>query len=245
MGTTVVEKAGDAAVTNLQPFIPAPVWDASAGTFPLGDLAGYTHKVSVGGTVGGVVFTTNDALVAEKNAPSTTIFAGNWQKWVISGQVLSVNTRTGAVVLNSSDVTLGNCDNTSDANKPVSTATQTALNLKANLASPTFTGTVTIPSAVISGLRLSTSTKTTTYSIVSTDYTLRADATVGAFTITLPTAVGIDGQVFVIKKIDATGNSVTIATTSSQTIDGNLTAIINSRYLSITVQSNGTNWDII
>ena len=38
-------------------------------------------------------------------------------------------------------VGLGNVDNTSDANKPVSTATQTALNLKANLASPTFTGT--------------------------------------------------------------------------------------------------------
>ncbi len=39
-------------------------------------------------------------------------------------------------------VGLGNVDNTSDASKPVSTATQTALNLKANLASPTFTGTV-------------------------------------------------------------------------------------------------------
>lgn len=39
-------------------------------------------------------------------------------------------------------VGLGNADNTSDANKPVSTAQQTALNLKANLASPTFTGTV-------------------------------------------------------------------------------------------------------
>jgi hypothetical protein len=39
-------------------------------------------------------------------------------------------------------VGLGNVDNTSDANKPVSTATQTALDLKANLASPTFTGTV-------------------------------------------------------------------------------------------------------
>lgn len=37
------------------------------------------------------------------------------------------------------DVGLGNLDNTSDANKPVSTAQQTALNLKANLASPTFT----------------------------------------------------------------------------------------------------------
>ena len=42
-------------------------------------------------------------------------------------------------------VGLGNVDNTSDANKPVSTATQTALNLKADLASPTFTGTVTLP----------------------------------------------------------------------------------------------------
>ena len=37
---------------------------------------------------------------------------------------------------------LSNVDNTSDTAKPVSTATQTALNLKANLASPTFTGTV-------------------------------------------------------------------------------------------------------
>jgi hypothetical protein len=40
------------------------------------------------------------------------------------------------------DVGLGNVDNTSDANKPVSSATQTALNLKAPIASPTFTGTV-------------------------------------------------------------------------------------------------------
>jgi|SRR5688572_10718223 len=40
-------------------------------------------------------------------------------------------------------LSLNNVDNTSDTNKPVSTATQTALNLKANLASPTFTGTVT------------------------------------------------------------------------------------------------------
>jgi len=39
-------------------------------------------------------------------------------------------------------VGLANADNTADAAKPVSTAQQTALNLKANLASPTFTGTV-------------------------------------------------------------------------------------------------------
>ena len=39
-------------------------------------------------------------------------------------------------------VGLGNVTNTSDASKPVSTAQQTALDLKAPLASPTFTGTV-------------------------------------------------------------------------------------------------------
>jgi len=42
-------------------------------------------------------------------------------------------------------VGLGNVDNTSDANKPVSTATQTALDLKANLASPDLTGNPTAP----------------------------------------------------------------------------------------------------
>lgn len=44
-------------------------------------------------------------------------------------------------------VGLGNADNTSDLNKPVSTATQTALNLKADLASPTFTGVPAAPTA--------------------------------------------------------------------------------------------------
>jgi len=44
-------------------------------------------------------------------------------------------------------VGLGNVDNTSDANKPVSTAAQTALDLKAPLASPALTGTPTAPTA--------------------------------------------------------------------------------------------------
>ena len=44
--------------------------------------------------------------------------------------VTSVAGKTGAVTLNKSDVGLGNVNNTSDANKPVSNATQNALNLK-------------------------------------------------------------------------------------------------------------------
>ena len=45
------------------------------------------------------------------------------------------------------DVGLGNADNTSDANKPISDATQSALDDKAPLASPTFTGTPSAPTA--------------------------------------------------------------------------------------------------
>lgn len=44
-------------------------------------------------------------------------------------------------------LSVNNTDNTSDANKPVSTAQQAALDLKANLASPALTGTPTAPTA--------------------------------------------------------------------------------------------------
>ena len=62
-----------------------------------------------------------------------------------------------------SDVGLSNVDNTSDSAKPISTATQTALNLKANLDSPALTGTPTAPTA---------SAGTNTTQIATTAFTL-------------------------------------------------------------------------
>lgn len=47
-----------------------------------------------------------------------------------SAPVASVNNKTGAVTLAKGDVGLGNVDNTSDVNKPISNATQAALNGK-------------------------------------------------------------------------------------------------------------------
>ena len=69
-------------------------------------------------------------------------------------------TFTGTVGgITKSMVGLANVDNTSDANKPVSTAQQTALNLKAPLNSPSFTGTVTTSGAIsVSGIFSSIST---------------------------------------------------------------------------------------
>lgn len=60
-----------------------------------------------------------------------TYFASTgWFKIDNTDDVISVNGQTGVVTLTKSDVGLGSVDNTSDANKPVSTAQQTALDLK-------------------------------------------------------------------------------------------------------------------
>lgn len=70
-------------------------------------------------------------------------------------------TFTGTVSgITKSMVGLGNVDNTSDANKPVSTATQTALDLKSNLAAPSFTGNTKVENIEISGALTFTGTAT-------------------------------------------------------------------------------------
>lgn len=71
------------------------------------------------------------------------------------------------------------------------------------------------------------------------------DATTGTVTITLPTAVGITGRRYDIKKIDSSANSVVIDGNASETIDGATTVSTTTQWQSFTVVSNGTNWYII
>lgn len=54
----------------------------------------------------------------------------DWKEITAGGAVLSVAGKTGTVTLVKADVGLGSVDNTTDAAKPISTATQTALNAK-------------------------------------------------------------------------------------------------------------------
>ena len=75
----------------------------------------------------GKVLSSNDYTDAEKNKLSGI------QAGAQVNSVTSVAGRTGAVTLSKSDVGLSNIDNTSDANKPISTATQSALNSKADV----------------------------------------------------------------------------------------------------------------
>lgn len=116
-------------------------WNASTNTPTLANTdtgkLSYMYQVSTGGTVdfgaGSITFEAKDIVVNNGTV---------WDKIDSTDAVVSVNGNTGVVTLVKSDVGLSNVDNTSDANKPVSTAQLAALNLKANSANPTFTGTV-------------------------------------------------------------------------------------------------------
>jgi len=98
-----------------------------------------------------VTIANDDVLPIVDNSASTTKKISITQ---IKAQspVQSVAGKTGAVTLDKSDVSLGNVDNTSDADKPVSTATQTALNAKqATLVSGTNIKTINGTSLLGSG----------------------------------------------------------------------------------------------
>ncbi len=88
-------------------------------------------------------------------------------------------------------------------------------------------------------------TKTSNYSITTSDYIIGVDSTSGVFRLTLPAAAASpDGQTWVIK--DESGqagtNNVTITgSADSNTIDGQNFVVLESPYASIQVYSNGNN----
>ncbi len=79
----------------------------------------------LGGDEGTWGIVLNDYLQVSLNADGTLKASAT--------PVQSVASKTGAISLVKSDVGLGNVDNTADTNKPISTATQTALNGKADV----------------------------------------------------------------------------------------------------------------
>ncbi len=82
--------------------------------------------------------------------------------------------------------------------------------------------------------------KTANYTLTADDYLV--NCTANSFTATLPTAVSKTGQVFIVKNSGA--GTITVATTSSQTIDGSTTYSVAAGAW-VTVMSNGANFIII
>ncbi|QAU06567.1 hypothetical protein SEA_WILLIAMBOONE_58 [Gordonia phage WilliamBoone] len=136
-GYASLDSAGKVPITQLPSSIMQyqGMWNAATNTPPLADGTGDVgdvYKVTAGATrnlgSGNIEFTTGDYAIYNSS--------GVWEKSDTTDAVASVAGKTGVVTLTKADVGLGNVDNTSDANKPVSTATQTALNGKADWTHP-------------------------------------------------------------------------------------------------------------
>jgi hypothetical protein len=99
----------------------------------------------------------------------------------------------------------------------------------------------------------SISTKTTSYTLLSSDQVILANPAATGMVVTLPTAVGITGKWYVIKNISTTaGRTVSLATTGGQLIDTATTQTIaimaagaGNPGTVYTVISNGTQWWIL
>ena len=75
-----------------------------------------------------------------------------------------------------------------------------------------------------------------------THRTVLSDATGGARVLNLPTAASSIHRTYIIKKIDASVNTVTIDGSGVETIDGAATVVLTAQWERITIQSNGTAW---
>jgi hypothetical protein len=119
-------------------------YGVDSGNFAFGTLACSVYTINKDSRIINVntnVFVQGNSVVTSNtlNSYLTTATASSTYAPINSP------TFTGTVGgISKSMVGLANVDNTSDANKPVSTATQSALDLKANLESPSFSGTVSI-----------------------------------------------------------------------------------------------------
>ena len=73
------------------------------------------------------------------------------------------------------------------------------------------------------------------------DYFISSSGT--SSTLTLPTAVGAAGKIYIIKSRLNVGELLNVSTINSETMDGS-TSIALARFDSIQLMSNGTNWEI-
>ncbi len=93
-------------------------------------------------------------------------------------------------------------------------------------------------------LAVNTATSTT-YTADVTSYFIKVDATSNNVTVELPPAASVFGRQYVIKRIDSSGNTVTLDPDSGETIDGASNYVLAAQYNGAIIFSDGTEWWVI
>jgi hypothetical protein len=156
--------------------------------------------------------------------------------WSVSGNALGI----GNLVYSTNDFGLKLNSDGSLLFQDAATSTQA---IKVTAAGRLAVGNVTANSFLQVGgsVAFNYVNKSANYTATVSDYAI--ECTTGTFTVTLPTSSGISGRIYIIKN---TGTGIiTIATTSSQTIDGASTKTLLTQYSCLGVMSNGSNWIVI
>ena len=95
---------------------------------------------------------------------------------------------------------------------------------------------------VASSFATALSVKSSDYTLTANDHTILADCSNGNVTLTLPTAVGCAGRMYVIKRIDATNNASNINADGSEEIEGSTNPASVTAMSSIVIQSDNSGW---
>ena len=85
-------------------------------------------------------------------------------------------------------------------------------------------------------------TVTSSYNLSDRDAAVLCDASSGSLTITLPSAAGLAGREYKVKRIDGSSHSVTLSTSDGTTIDGASAYSLVSQYAVIILISDGKSW---
>ncbi len=80
------------------------------------------------------------------------------------------------------------------------------------------------------------------YDLEGGEGTLLVDATSGAIDVNLPSAAKFSGKIFIVKKVDSSGNAVTLVPTGVETVEFGASLALAAQGDFARVQSNGTEW---
>ena len=134
------------------------------GTFVKAGNTGTISLPSVGST-NSTLLSTNDKGISNGNILEANANVADNDFLRVDGT--KIEGRTAAQV--KTDLSLGSVDDTSDSGKPISTAAQTALDLKATINNPTFTGTIGVPNITNIETAIAANTSKITYPASDSD----------------------------------------------------------------------------
>ena len=205
----------------------------SDGTFVKAGNTGVISFPSVGSTAS-TLLSTNDKGISNGNVLEANANVADNDFLKVDGT--KIEGRTAAEVksdlgLVKGDVGLGSVDNTADSAKPISSAAQTALDLKATINNPTFTGTIAIPNIA----NLETAVAANTLKTVRTDSEINslAQAKVDTLIASAPDALNTLNELAAAINDDASFSStVTTALGNRLRID------VNNQNLTSTQKTN-------